>query len=228
MRRGEAKEGAESGRSRACSALTEFSMVSMSSPTSSSCFCVSSSLRSTSTCSFCAEANSSLTVLVGSTSNSCVRYAIFMSGLALITEPRSGSRSPTMMDSCVVFPAPLIPTSPTRSPALTSHVTPSSTCWLLNAIATSSRRTPDVTPPDDPFFLEAEEEEEEEVVEALVVVFPFFGAAAPFFDALLLSSSGCSADADDDAASDTSASADDVARSLHSNCDVDGPNDPKE
>ena len=52
-----------------------------------------------------------LTVRVGSTSNSCVRYAIFMFGRSLITLPESGSRPPAMICNWVVFPAPLMPAS---------------------------------------------------------------------------------------------------------------------
>ena len=50
-----------------------------------------------------------LTVRVGSTSNSCVRYAIFMFGRSLITIPESGSRPPAMICNWVVLPAPLMP-----------------------------------------------------------------------------------------------------------------------
>lgn len=50
-----------------------------------------------------------LTVLVGVTANSCVRYAIFMSGRAFRISPPSACRAPVMICSCVVLPAPLMP-----------------------------------------------------------------------------------------------------------------------
>ena len=86
------------------------------------------------TCSPKADINSSRTVLLGVTSNSCVRYAMRMLSLALMTLPASGCKAPVMICSCVVFPAPFTPTRPTFSPFLTSQETSFRTCWFLNVI----------------------------------------------------------------------------------------------
>lgn len=50
-----------------------------------------------------------LTVRVGTTSNSWDRWAIFMFLRDLMTSPESGSRSPVIICSCVVLPAPFTP-----------------------------------------------------------------------------------------------------------------------
>lgn len=91
-------------------------------------------------------ANSSRTVRVGSTSNSWRRYAIFMLFLARASSPLSGVRFPMMICSCVVLPAPFTPTSPTRSPFLTSQLMSLRTFWFLKEMETFVRRMPDVEP----------------------------------------------------------------------------------
>ena len=54
--------------------------------------------------------------------------------LARAISPESASSSPVMIFSCVVFPAPLYPTSPTRSPFFTSQETPFSSVLFLNVL----------------------------------------------------------------------------------------------
>ena len=61
------------------------------------------------------------------------------------TTPSSGVSAPVMSCSCVVFPAPLTPTRPTRSPFLHSQETFFRTCAFLKVSETFSRRTPEGT-----------------------------------------------------------------------------------
>mmetsp|Transcript_9825 Transcript_9825/g.17114 ORF Transcript_9825/g.17114 Transcript_9825/m.17114 type:complete len:205 (+) Transcript_9825:2653-3267(+) len=103
--------------------------------------CSSTSAMASWTCRARAKAcqNSSLTVRRGSTSNSCVRYEMrYLSGMYNV--PLVGSSIPRMIFSCVVFPAPLAPTRPTRSPGLTSQVTSFRTSSLGNILLIFSRR----------------------------------------------------------------------------------------
>ncbi|KAL3816413.1 hypothetical protein ACHAXA_007349 [Cyclostephanos tholiformis] len=62
-----------------------------------------------------------------SSTNSCRNIATLRSEWLLTTSPAVGSNSPASMRSWVVFPAPLAPTSPTRSPVCTPHVADLST-----------------------------------------------------------------------------------------------------
>ena len=50
-----------------------------------------------------------LTVRDGTTSNSWVRYAIFMLAFSFRISPVSGMMEPVMICSCVVLPAPFTP-----------------------------------------------------------------------------------------------------------------------
>ena len=50
-----------------------------------------------------------LTVREGTTSNSWVRYAIFMLAFSFRISPVSGMMEPVMICSCVVLPAPFTP-----------------------------------------------------------------------------------------------------------------------
>mmetsp|Transcript_13940 Transcript_13940/g.20403 ORF Transcript_13940/g.20403 Transcript_13940/m.20403 type:complete len:201 (-) Transcript_13940:76-678(-) len=86
--------------------------------------------------------NSSINVWSGTSSstNSCRSMATLKSFLLLTTSPVVGSISPDMMRNCVVFPAPLCPTRPMRSPVCTPHVTSFNTSWSRNVIPMFSRR----------------------------------------------------------------------------------------
>mmetsp|Transcript_29131 Transcript_29131/g.74720 ORF Transcript_29131/g.74720 Transcript_29131/m.74720 type:complete len:252 (+) Transcript_29131:202-957(+) len=72
---------------------------------------------------------------------------MFIFFFAKVTSPASACSFPVTIDSCVVFPAPFTPTSPTRSPFLQVQVTSFSTCWFLNVMDTFSILKPLETPP---------------------------------------------------------------------------------
>ena len=55
-----------------------------------------------------------------------------MSADDLTISPPSSSSSPARTRSCVVLPAPLFPTRPTRCPVCTSQLASVSTSWLRN------------------------------------------------------------------------------------------------
>ena len=61
-----------------------------------------------------------LTVREGTTSNSWVRYAIFMLAFSFRISPVSGVMEPVMICSCVVLPAPFTPAGDNRFWALVS------------------------------------------------------------------------------------------------------------
>mmetsp|Transcript_23420 Transcript_23420/g.69517 ORF Transcript_23420/g.69517 Transcript_23420/m.69517 type:complete len:235 (-) Transcript_23420:233-937(-) len=67
-----------------------------------------------------------------SSRNSCRRKATLMSADDLTISPPSSSSSPARTRSCVVLPAPLFPTRPTRCPVCTSQLASVSTSWLRN------------------------------------------------------------------------------------------------
>mmetsp|Transcript_17506 Transcript_17506/g.44056 ORF Transcript_17506/g.44056 Transcript_17506/m.44056 type:complete len:219 (-) Transcript_17506:102-758(-) len=76
-----------------------------------------------------------------SSTNSCLRNEMRRSAALLMTSPDVGSSSPYMTRSCVVFPPPFAPTSPTRSPVCTPQEQSVHTCWFLKMTLTLSRRT---------------------------------------------------------------------------------------